>query len=273
MSFIIGFKPHDKEDAKEKNTTEKTAVNSKEPKKSLVEVYFKERGSSYTYYNDKFNLKKGDIVFVEGKLEGVRGVVTDLSYSFKIKLSDYKRVVALADTDVHGKLYVANEHFLSFDRNVIPYSKVSTWYAPPLNADDEIVCGEDEKVYALTDDMKSLSASSSVYYRGVEYFQDGNVSFLELDGENGRAIVEGNRGYTVEFCYKNGEISNLRCDCYCVGVCKHMVCALMQLSALLKNIEKNYALEYKNSGYVSVVRKYILLNITIMQREDGEITL
>ena len=47
----------------------------------------------------------------------------------------------------------------------------------------------------------------------------------------------------------------------------------MQLSALLKKIEKNYAFKYKDSGYVSIVRKYVLLNLTVMQREDGEITL
>ena len=51
-----------------------------------------------SYYNDLFDLHRGDLVFVVGKLEGLRGIVVDVSYNFKIKLSDYKRVIAVADT-------------------------------------------------------------------------------------------------------------------------------------------------------------------------------
>ena len=45
-------------------------------RKSVVQVYFPDRDRSYSYYNDQFDLQCGDIVFVEGKLEGVRGRVT-----------------------------------------------------------------------------------------------------------------------------------------------------------------------------------------------------
>ena len=54
-------------------------------RKSVVQVYFPERHASYAYYNDRFDLKCGDIVFVEGKLEGIRGRVTEVNYNFKIK--------------------------------------------------------------------------------------------------------------------------------------------------------------------------------------------
>lgn len=59
-------------------------------KKSVVEVFFPARHLTCSYYNDIFNLKHGDIVYVEGKLEGLRGRVVDINYNFKIKLSDYK---------------------------------------------------------------------------------------------------------------------------------------------------------------------------------------
>lgn len=57
-----------------------------------------------SYYNDAFDLKCGDIVFVEGKLEGLRGRVVDVAYNFKIKLSDYKKVVSVADTKCAGRV-------------------------------------------------------------------------------------------------------------------------------------------------------------------------
>ena len=55
-----------------------------EPKKSVVQVYFPHRGMGWAYYNDQFDLKVGDYVYVEGKLEGYRGQVTEVKYSFKI---------------------------------------------------------------------------------------------------------------------------------------------------------------------------------------------
>ena len=90
-----------------------TSVSS--PKKSLVQVYFPKRGMNLSYYNDQFDLQVGDTVYVDGKLEGLRGRVTDVSYSFKIKLSDYKRVIAVADTHISGELRMAGSHLVSFD--------------------------------------------------------------------------------------------------------------------------------------------------------------
>ena len=34
------------------------------PVPSLVRVYFADRGAEYTYYNDAFDLREGDIVYV-----------------------------------------------------------------------------------------------------------------------------------------------------------------------------------------------------------------
>ncbi len=273
MSFIIGFKPNTVKETNTNTPLTENAVRKTEPKKSLVRVYFEDRDFSCSYYNDRFDLKVGDIVFVEGKMENLTGRVTEVSYSFKIKLSDFKRVIALADTEVHGKLYMTKKCFLSFDRNTLPYSKVSTWYAPPLKEDDEIVSSEDDTTYPLSETMKELKSTPQAYNRGVDYYLDGNVKFIELDGENGRAIVEGSRGYAVEFQYKNGEVSKLKCDCYCVGICKHIVATLLQLKEILKSIEEDYADIYKERGYFSAINKVTLLSTVTMQREQGEITL
>lgn len=38
---------------------------------SVVRVYFPERDRAYSYYNDRFDLHKGDVVYVSGKLAGL----------------------------------------------------------------------------------------------------------------------------------------------------------------------------------------------------------
>ena len=100
------------------------------PKKSLVQVYFPKRGMDLSYYNDQFDLQVGDIVYVDGKLEGLRGRVTAVNYSFKIKLSDYKRVVAVADTHISGELRMAGSHLVSFAPRRSPMRKSSPGSRP-----------------------------------------------------------------------------------------------------------------------------------------------
>lgn len=46
-----------------------------QPRKSVVRIHFSSRNMTLSYYNDAFDLKVGDIVYVDGKLEGLRGRV------------------------------------------------------------------------------------------------------------------------------------------------------------------------------------------------------
>ena len=105
MTNKIGFYCNDNNEVNE--NIESITVEKPEMKarKSLVSVRFEKNNRVLSYYNDKFDLHKGDIVFVDGKLEGERGFVEEVNYNFKIKLSDYKKVVALADTTVKGLFY------------------------------------------------------------------------------------------------------------------------------------------------------------------------
>ena len=140
-----------------------------EPKKSIVQVYFPHRGMGWAYYNDSFDLKVGDFVYVEGKLEGYRGQVTEVNYSFKIKLSDYKKVVAVIDTNVKGDFFMAGTHIVSFDRNAIPFSKVLTWFKAPEN-DEEYVSGNDDTNRFPLDDLSKMKISHDVADRGHDYY-------------------------------------------------------------------------------------------------------
>lgn len=105
MAFKIGFAAELPEDKPAAVTYTEQQVQAL-PRKSVVQVYFAGRNMTLAYYNDQFNLHRGDIVYVDGKLEGMRGRVTEVNYNFKIKVADYKRVIAVADTTVRpGVLY------------------------------------------------------------------------------------------------------------------------------------------------------------------------
>ena len=136
MNFKIGFSAK-KENEETKDNTEIKEQAQSRAVKSVVRIYFKHRNLTCSYYNDKFDLHCGDLVYVDGKLEGYIGRVTEVAYNFKIKLSDYKRVVALVDKSVKGTFYNAGSHFVTDNRNTLPFEKVLTWFCAPEKEDEE----------------------------------------------------------------------------------------------------------------------------------------
>ena len=271
MKGKIGFVKTDYEtkDMENQFNAIKTEVVAR---KSLVQVYFPDRDRSYAYYNDQFNLKCGDMVFVEGKLEGLRGRVTDVNYNFKIKLADYKRVIAVVDTNVNGEFYMAGSHFVTFDAKALPRGKVITWFKAPELEEDEFVSGSDETSF-LIDDLSGVNISSQIAERGHEYYANNKVRYICIDGNRGYAIVEGSDVYEVEFEYHNREIRNLVCSCFCSYNCKHEFAAMLQLRETLELIEKHYGEIYENSGYFAAVCKGVLFGMAVDGKETGKFVL
>ena len=115
MAFRISGFGADTREKKEMIPTYEVDQQSRVPRKSLVQVRFPGKGMALTYFNDLFDLKVGDRVYVDGKLEGQLGLVVEISYNFKIKISDYKKVVAVVNTDVHGQFFMAGSHFVTFN--------------------------------------------------------------------------------------------------------------------------------------------------------------
>lgn len=235
------------------------------PRKSIVNIHF-ENGKKLSYYNDKFDLHIGDIVYVDGKLEGIKGRVVEVNYNFKIKLSDYKKVIALVDTDVHGKLFMAGSHFMAFNPETLPKEKTKLWFMPPQNEDEEIIIGNDESSFNL-DDLKGMKISEEIAERGYDYYIENKVAYLELNKNKGYAIVEGTKPYEIEFKYEDGKISNLTCDCFCTYKCKHEFATMLQLKESLEQIEKYFSKEYEQSRYFSAVRKGTLFSLAIEEKE------
>lgn len=272
MKFKIGFVSDIYEKKSTDHTERATHADRGTPRKSVVQVAFPGRGCALAYYNDQFDLHVGDYVYVDGKLEGQCGRVTDVSYAFKIKVSDYKRVIALVDTTVKGQFYFAGSHLVTFDREVIPVSKVSTWFHAPAKEGEEYICGKDDQTFRL-DDLKNMKVSPEIAERGYDYYMESNVTYITIDDERGYAIVEGSKPYEIEFDYCAGEIKNLTCSCFCSYHCKHEVAAILQLKETLKTIEKHYAEKYERTGYFAAILKGTLFSFAVNGRENGSLTL
>lgn len=267
MKFPIGFAFQDESIAAE---TVAPPQQEQGAVKSLVQVYFRQRNQTLTYFNDQFDLKPGDYVFVEGKLEGLQGVVRQVSKNFKIKVVDYKKVISVADTHVSGRMYLAGSHFVSFDASVLPYEKLRTWYLPPVNPDEVYETGNDDTAFAL-DRLGDMNVSPAIWERGRAYYMDNRVRYICVEAGHGRALVEGEHAYEVEFDFADGEVRNLICSCPCGYTCKHQVAAMMQLGETLERIGKHYADLYH--GYFAAVVKGDLFCYAIDSRQTGSFSL
>lgn len=271
MAFRIGFASETTEN-KSLEITSPASLQITQPRKSVVQVYFSGRHMTLAYFNDQFDLHIGDMVYVDGKLEGLIGRVTEVNYNFKIKVSDYKRVIAVVDTDVHGQFFMAGSHFLTFDKDALPSSKAIRWFKAPSKDDDEFVSGSDNTTFSL-DDLTGMWITSVTAERGHEYYMENKVRYISIDCTKGYAIVEGTKAYEVEFEYHGGEISQLVCSCFCSYNCKHEVAAMLQLRETLQIIEKNYKEEFERTGYFAAVDKGVMFSFAIGGKETGSFIL
>ena len=271
MTFRIGF-------AAEEERTENAAevpvcAESATPRRSVVQVRFPGRGP-LAYYNDRFDLRRGDMVYVDGKLEGQRGRVTDVQYNFRINLADYKRVIAVADTRIRGTLRFAGSHCVTFDRGTLPKEKVVSWFKAPPKAEDEFVTGTDDSAFPL-DDLVDMHIDTERAARGHTYYLENRVRYFCLDGTKGYALVEGTKPYDVEFEYADGMIRSLTCSCFCSGPCKHEFAAMLQLRDTLDAVQEDAACagELERTGYLAAVGKDTLFGFAVGDMEKGTLTL
>ena len=271
MTFRIGFAAEHPEN-KSAETEYTVPHQAAAPRRSVVQVYFEGRNMTLAYYNDLFDLHRGDMVYVDGKLEGMRGRVTEVNYNFKIKVSDYKRVIAVADTAVHGQFHMAGSHFVTFDREALPVSRAASWFKAPAKQEDEFVSGSDDTTFSLYD-LSNMGVSAAIAERGHDYYMENRVRYICVDDTRGYAIVEGSKPYELEFEYRDGEISGLVCSCFCGSGCKHEFAAMLQLKETLELIEKHYADEYARTGFFAAVSKGTLFAFAIDGRETGSFTL
>lgn len=270
MAFKIGFTAEHSE--RKPEATLAAEQHFVTPRKSLVQVQFPGKGMALSYYNNQFDLKIGDFVYVDGKLEGQLGRITDVSYNFKIKIADYKRVIAVIDTAVKGQFYLAGSHFVTFDPDTLPKEQISLWFKAPVTEEEEYVSSTDDSSFRL-EDLNTMKISPAIAERGHGYYMENRVRYIVLDGSQGFAVVEGSESYIVEFTYNDGEISQLICECPCSYNCKHEFAAMLQLRETLELVEKHYAEEYKRTGYFAAINKGTLFAYAIDGKETGSFVL
>lgn len=160
----IGFNPFSKHT--DRDVEKKSEIKAKSKvKPTIVQIFFPDRNRTLSYYNDRFGLRVGDIVFVDGKLEGSRGRVTAISTHFKVKVEDYKRVTGVADTHVVGQFFHASAHLITFDPLVLPWKQFCSWVKPPQEDEPEYDISYDEDGFPL-DDFSGLKMTEAVAERG-----------------------------------------------------------------------------------------------------------
>ncbi len=257
--------------SEKRRNSEMMAPSVTAPRKSVVQVRFPTRGLTLAYYNDRFDLKPGDLVFVDGKLEALRGRVVDVNYNFRIRIADYKRVIAVADTEVHGKFFKAGSHVLTCDPSVLPKEKAASWFLPPADEAD-FVSGTDDALGKLVD-PDALPISPEVFHRGVEYYRENRVRYLSVDHGHGYAIVEGTHPYEVTFNTQDGKVGGLLCTCYCMQNCKHIAAVTLQLKELLEHIQTQISENGKMPEYFAAIHAATLFSLSIEGQEHGYFTL
>ena len=236
---------------------------------SVVRVYFPERDRAYSYYNDRFDLHEGDVVYVSGKLAGLLGRVAAVDYNFRIRLADYERVIGAADRNVRGTFYVFGSHMLTLDHGALPYAQVRSWFFPP-EADGEYAVGHGPgPVYAL----EQLSIPAGVAEKGHAYYMENRVVYLSVDGTAGHAIVSGTVPYEITFTYADGSVSALTCGCYETGLCKHGAAVLLQLRETLEKIHEHWPDALAEDGYFAAVSKSAFSFFTTSSSKPASITL
>lgn len=272
MAFKIGFRAENEQCGNAAVGDGQTStVAQANVKKSVVDVLFTDRHLTCSYYNDMFDLKRGDIVYVEGKLEGLRGRVVNINYTFKIKLSDYKRVIGVADTDVKGEFHPAGSHFITTDSSALNFEQIITWFKAPSDDEEEFAFGEGDEVFNLAN-ISDMVIDKATADRGYDYFVNNNVVYIELNNGRGRAIVNGSKPYEVEFNFHNGDISGLVCNCYCTGICKHEFATMLQLKETLDLIAETYPFADPDD-YLAIINKAIFFEYAVDSKTKGMFTL
>ena len=212
------------------------AMGETRPVPSVAEVFFPDCGRVLSYYNDRFDLRENDVVFVSGKLAGKPGLVRSVITRFKIRLSEYERVISHARLSISGTFAPKAGMMVSLDFDPAPDAAAfRSWVQPPREEEAEIACGEGH-ILSLDHPEQAPGLIENRLQRAIDYCKEGRVRYLRLSGGVGTAFVQGESWYEVNFTFDGGELRDLYCDCLCPGLCKHELAAAIVLRAVLEEL-------------------------------------
>ena len=236
MKKAIGFSVGQEADAAPE---QRTVPAASRPVPSVAEVHFPMADKSYPYYNDSFDLKEGDVVFVSGKMAGQLGMVTSVTTRFKVDLSYYQKVVSRPELRLSGSFAPVLGLMLSLGKEAAPdAAEFRGWVKPPRDEEEkpQLVYGEGY-AFDLEDFESDGDVDEDVMARAIDYCRQGRVRYLSLQDGEGVAFVEGSVWYEVRFRYSEGRVWDMFCDCPYPGLCKHDLAVLGLLRAVLHQLD------------------------------------
>lgn len=182
---------------------------------------------------------------------GPGAVVEQLRQYIRDIANQYKRNVPKAEIPSLDQFKLLGTHIVTFDRDAIPYDKVQSWFNAPQHTAKVI---EDDQPFLL-DDLNGMNVGDKIMARGRDYHLKSRVSYISLDGIQGKALVVGTEPYVVEFAFSDGAVRNLTCNCSYGHRCKHEVAVLLQLRELLELIRNNYGMNFSESNYFAALSR------------------
>lgn len=240
---------------------------------SVAEVYFYEEDVSLPYYTDRFDLKEGDMVFVEGKMAGKRGQVQKICHTFRIKADEYEQIRCVVTFSKPSKLYFSTSHLIEFRARALSVKQVKSWFGIP-DEKVELLIGEGTETFRVSDPFTTGINYEFGMKAHNEYFRKNKVKYLSLENGNGYAIVVDDQPYEVRFRMdKNGTGRALTCSCREVGVCVHSQAVVFELWELMDTIMGKYRHEYLRFNRFYAVSKDFILPLLMNAKQSGSITI
>ncbi|MBR2646016.1 MAG: hypothetical protein IKD47_00440 [Clostridia bacterium] len=204
--------------------------------KNLVEVKFSD-GVRLSYFSDFSEIKKGDVVTVEGKLEKSVAVVTKVLKSFKKPKFDMRWITSIVDMNVEGHYYRIGEDMVAFEHSLTAGKILTILTGEKYNENEGI--GEDDLQIVLKDlENSEVFDDELIKMKGRALYKGNAVTYIYLKSGAGKAIVRGSQWYEIDFRYENGVVTYLACDCPYFGYCKHVYAFLLKLRETLKQLSK-----------------------------------
>ncbi len=231
--------------------------------KNLVEVDFND-GFFLSYFSDLPEIKKGDLVTVEGKMENHIGLVTKVLSTFKKPNFDMKWVEKVLDADLSGDYFQWEDDVVSANSKMTAEQFYSMGLERRYRDNPVLHLENMREDFHLS--MDQAFTDEVVKLKGKSLYQSNAVAFVALADGRGKAVVLGlSDWYEIDFGYRNGVVTYLSYDCPCFDHCKHEYA----LTLWLERFTKLFCREH---GENFVVCKRTLF-LKALQHAKGHITL
>lgn len=204
--------------------------------KRLVEVHFYGRGMGLSYLCEDEGVKVGDLVTVEGKLEGLIGKVKRVLKSFKIPKFEMKWINKILDCDATGDYFKLEDDIISFN-SALTSEKFYSMYVEQAYNSVEGLGEADMDINLENFEASDFVESELVMLKGKALYQDGCIAFISLKDGIGKAYALGSQWYEIDFKYAKGKITYIACECPYFGNCKHEVALLFKLREIFKKLK------------------------------------